>query len=134
MAVTATPIFAQSPAYGVANISTANTNRDGTGTIGTVLAAGSNGTLGEHIDICATGTTTAGVVRLFITLDSGPTSRLWKEILVGAITPSASVAAFMRRINCFLPENSLYLPSGYSLRAATHNAEGFNVHCWGSNL
>ena len=134
MAVTATPIFAQAPAYGVANIATANTNRDGTGTIGTVLAGGANGTLIDHIDICATGTTTAGIVRLFITLDSGPTSRLWKEIVVPAITPSASLAAFMRRIKCVLPENGLYLPVGHSLRAATHNAEGFNVHAYGSHL
>ncbi|MCL4712161.1 MAG: hypothetical protein KJZ73_13040 [Pseudorhodoplanes sp.] len=134
MTITATPIFAQSLAYGVANLSTANTNRDGTGTIGIVLTGGANGTMVDRIEICATGDTTAGVVRLFVTLDSGPTSRLWKEVLVGAITVSATVAAFMRRINCALPENALYLPSGYSLRASTHNAEGFNVHGWGSNL
>jgi hypothetical protein len=134
MAVVATPIFAQGFAYGVANIATANTNRDGTGTIGTVLTADADGTRIDHIDICATGNTTAGVVRLYITLDSGPTSRLWKEILVGAITVSTSVAAFMRRINCALPENDLVLPTGYSLRASTHNAETFNVHAFGSHF
>lgn len=134
MAVTSTPIFAQALAYGVANISTANTNRDGTGTIGTVLTAGSNGTMVDHIDICATGTTTAGVIRIYITLDSGPTSRLWKEILVGAITPSTTVAAFMRRIDCSLPGWELFLPSGYSLRASTHNAETFNVHAYGGTF
>ena len=130
MAVTSTPAFAQSPAYGVANISTANTNRDGSGTLGTVLAAGANGTLIERVDIAAAGTTTAGVVRLYVTLDSGPTSRLWKEILVGAITPSATIAAFMRSVR-----EKLYLPTGYSLRASTHNAETFNVHAQhGGNL
>ena len=129
MAVTATPVFPQSPAYGVAAVSTANTNRDGSGTLGTVVTAGANGTLVERVDVCASGTTTAGVVRLYITLDSGPTSRLWKEILVPALTPSVSVAAFMRSIR-----EPVFLPSGYSLRASTHNAEGFNVHSHGGNL
>lgn len=134
MAVTATPIFVQSAAYGVANISTANTNRDGTGTIGSVLTAGANGTLIDRIEICATGNTTAGVVRIFVTLDSGPTSRLFKEVLVGAISVSASVSAFMRKLSFTMPDNALYLPSGYSLRASTHNAETFNVHAFGGHL
>lgn len=134
MAVVATPIFAQGFAYGVANIATANTNRDGTGTIGSVLVADADGTRIDHIDIEATGTTTAGVVRLFITLDSGPTSRLWREILVGAITPSATVAAFFQSIDCSLPGNALVLPTGYSLRASTHNAEGFCIHAFGSHF
>ena len=39
MAVTATPIFAQALRAGLVSISTANTNRDGTGTIATVITA-----------------------------------------------------------------------------------------------
>ena len=127
MAVTATPIFAQATRHAAVAISTANTNRDGTGTIATVLTAGSNGSLIERIDITAIGTTTAGVVRLFI--HNGSTYFLWKEILVGAITPSATVAAFMRTVR-----EKMFLPSGWSVRAATHNAESFNVHAFGSDL
>lgn len=133
MAVTATPIFAQALRHSAVAISTANTNRDGTGTIGTVFTANAtNGSGVDHIDICATGTTTAGVVRLYV--HNGSTAFLWKEILVSAITPSATVAAFMRRIDCSRPENELTLAAGWSLRASTHNAEAFNVHGFGFDL
>lgn len=132
MAVTATPIFAQAPRHAVAAISTANTNRDGSGTIVAVFTAGSNGSAIDNIQITATGTTTAGVVRLY--KHNGSTAFLWKEILVGAITPSTSVAVFMRRIDCSRPENACYLPSGWSLRASTHNAETFNVHAEGADF
>jgi hypothetical protein len=132
MAVTATPIFVQSPAYGCAQISTANTNRDGSGTIGTVLTAGANGTLVDHIDVCATGTTTAGMVRIYI--HDGSNARLWREITVAAITPSTTVNAFSYRIECGLAESALYLPVSHSLRASTHNAETFNVFAFGGNL
>jgi hypothetical protein len=132
MAVTSTPIFAQAVRHAAATISTANTNRDGSGTIGTILTAGSNGTLIDHVDICAIGTTTAGVVRLYV--HNGSAAFLWKEVLVGAITPSTSIEAFFARIDCSRPENRLVLPSGWSLRASTHNAESFNVHAFGADL
>jgi hypothetical protein len=130
MAVTATPIFAQALRHAVAAISTANTNRDGSGTIGTIFTAdATDGSVLDHIDVCATSTTTAGVVRLFI--HNGSASFLWKEILVSAVAPSTTVAAFMHTIDCSLPGNSCILPAGWSLRASTHNAEGFNIHAFG---
>jgi hypothetical protein len=128
MAVVATPIFSQAPRHAVAAISTANTNRDGSGTIGTIFTAdATDGSYVERVDVCAIGTTTAGVVRLY--LHNGSASFLWKEILVGAITPSASVAAFMRSIR-----ERVFLPAGWSVRASTHNAESFNVHVWGGDF
>jgi len=105
----------------VAAISAANTNRDGTGTIVTVLTAGSNGSRIDDIYIEAAGTVTNGVVRLF--LHNGTTAFLWKEILVTAATPSVTVAAWTSA----LMNLALCLPSGWSLRASTHNAETFNV-------
>lgn len=119
-----TPIFVETPKIGTAQISTANTNRDGTGTVGTVLTAGSNGSRIHRIRVKAGGTTTAGMVRLFI--HDGSAYRLWHEIPVTAITPSATVETFEDEL--YLPgESALALPSGYSLRASTHNAETFNV-------
>ncbi len=116
-----TPAFAATPATAVVQISTANTNRDGTGTIGTVLTAGSSGTRVDQVDITATGTTTAGVVRLFI--HDGSNARLWREVLVTATTPSTTVAVWSQS----LTDLGLILKNGYSLRASTHNAETFNV-------
>lgn len=104
-----------------AQISTANTNRNGTGTIVSVISGASSGTRVDDISIVATGTTTAGVVRLFIS--DGTNIRLWQEILVAAITPSTTVAVW----SATLLNQALLLKSGWSLQAATNNAETFNV-------
>lgn len=115
------PSYAGTTATAIAQISAANTNRDGTGTIVDVgTAAPSAGRRYDKITIAATGTTTAGVVRLFFY--NGSAYRLWKEILVQAVTPSTSVAVW----NYTLYE-TFVLPSGYKLAASTNNAETFNV-------
>jgi len=104
-----------------AQVSTANTNRNGTGTIVTVFTAGSSGSRIDDIYITATGTTTAGVVRLF--LNDGTNTYLFEEILVTAITPSTTVAVFQSvQLNL-----GLILANGWSLRASTNNAETFNI-------
>lgn len=114
--------YAATPRSALAQVSASNTNRDGTGTIVTVFTAGSSGSRIDDITITATGTTTAGVVRLFI--NDGTNTRLWQEILVAAVTPSTTVAVF----SSSLLNQALLLPSGYSLRASTNNAETFNIN------
>jgi len=102
--------YAATPRAAFGQVSTANTNRDGTGTSRI-----------DDIVVVATGTTTAGMVRLF--LHDGTNARLWVELPVSAITPSGTVVAF----NASLLNQALILPSGWSLRASTNNAETFNV-------
>lgn len=113
--------YAATPKTAVAQLSAANANRDGTGTIVTVLTAGTNGTRVDDLTIEATATTTAGMVRLF--LHDGTNARLWREIPVTAITPSATVQAFTSSLSNI----ALVLQTGWSLRAATEKAEAFNV-------
>lgn len=131
MAVTATPIFIQTPKVACVSIATANTNRDGTGTIGTLYTAGSNGSKIDRVQVTAAGTTTAGVIRMFIY--DGSTYYLLSEHLVSAITPSSTVAAFMLNIDYSQAGNGMYLPTGYSLRASTHNAETFKLCAFGGD-
>ena len=111
-----------------AEISAANTARDGTGTVPTIFTAGSEGSLIELIRVVAEGTTTAGMVRIF--LHNGATFFLYDEIPVSAITPSATVEVFQGEI---VPSKPLVLPTGWTLRASTHNAEVFNVFVTGGN-
>ena len=113
--------YAATPKTAVAQVSTANTARDGTGTLATVFTAGASGSRIDDIAIIATGTTTAGMVRLF--LHDGTNARLWREVAVGAVTPSATVSPF----SSLLGSLALVLQTGWSLRASTHNAETFNV-------
>ncbi len=119
-----TPVFIRTPKIGAVAISTANTNKDGTGTIGTVFTAGTDGSRIHRIVIEAITTTTAGMVRLYIY--TGSVYFMWKEISVTAATPSATVQAFISTTELFY-EDALILPTSYSLRASTHNAETFNV-------
>ncbi len=113
--------YASTPRAALGQVSTANTARDGTGTLGTIFTAGSSGSRVDDILIVATGTTTAGMVRLFV--HDGTNARLWAEVPVTAVTPSGTVAAFTST----LLNQALILPNGWSLRASTHNAETFNV-------
>ena len=124
--------FTVQPNLEYSQLTTANTNRDGTGTIVTVASgptASAAAGVGERISrviVQATGTTTAGVIRFYLSLDNGTTNRLICERLVAAITPSTSVAAFRMEVNELA---GLVLPGGNTalLRASTNNTETFNV-------
>ena len=113
--------YASTPKSAAVTISTANTNRDGTGTLVLLITAGSSGTRIDDISIVAKATTTAGVVRLF--KYNGTSYYLWKEILVNANTPSATNSVWSAR----LQNLALVLAPGWSLYASTHNAELFDV-------
>lgn len=125
------PAFGATAKIGQANITVANPNLDGTGTIGTVITAGANGTEVYGVRIKARVTTTAGMIRLF--LHDGTTYRgLLKEIPVPAITKSATVAAFEASVPLSQPIDGvpglpLVLPNLWSLRAAAEKAESFDV-------
>lgn len=105
---------------GIVVISTANSNLDGTGTLGSVITASSNGTLIKRVYLKATNNTTEGMIRLFIF--DGSNSRLINEIPVQAITYSGTTPAFESVV-----ELNIHLKSGYTLKVSTQNAETFNV-------
>ena len=128
--------FASNPKSVTGVVSTANTNRDGTGTLATIatgatrdMAASPPLAGGSRIDalsIAAAGSTTAGMLRLF--LHDGTNARLLAEIPVQAVTPGATTPTWAVRLSkesCdFMP---LILAPGASLRMGTHNAETFHV-------
>lgn len=124
------PIFPLTPVIGVANISTANTNRTVTGTTGltSVRVGGTNGTRVDQISIQATATTTAGMIRLWLYSGSG-NAQLFQEVLVTAITPSATLAAFSTSIQY----STLLIPNGWTLYASTEKTEAFNVILYGGD-
>ena len=125
MAANKEPVFVLAPKSWAVSIATGNTARDGSGTVGTVATAASNGSRIDRVNIVAAVTTTAGVVRLF--LYDGSTYYLLSETLVTAITPSATVAVYSAEIVRDDGQAVCELPSGWSLRATTHNSETFKV-------
>lgn len=132
----ASPNFSATPRVAIGALSAANTNRDGTGTLVTVFTAGASGSRVDSIVIQATATTTAGMVRLY--LHDGTDARLYDEVPVIAVTPGASAPAWSVALGNNAPLSTgrypLMLPTGFSLRAAPHNAEAFLVHAMGGDF
>lgn len=123
MTANTVPIFPLNANIGQARTATANTNRDGTGTLSLIFTAGANGSRVKRILVKATVTTTAGMIRLY--LHDGSNYRLWLEIPVSAITPSASVAAWVYS-SYLTGDQALNLPTGWKIYGAPHNATSFD--------
>ena len=97
MAVTATPIFSQTPVFTVGQtITTANTSKDGTGTVVLLYTAGANGSRIDAIKVRSTGTAVATVVRIFVNNGAANTTAtnnsLYVEATIAATTLSEVAA------------------------------------------
>jgi hypothetical protein len=145
MAVTATPIFAQTPNVGALNaiLSTAMTNTksfDGTETTGTAMAlvftAGANGSRIDQITCrlsstngaTASGTSAATVVRFWINNGSVNTTA-GNNIFLGEVAiPATAVTALgttaLIVYPLLLPVGGLNLPASYRIYAGTTVAAG----------
>lgn len=106
------PSFASTPRVAGASVAT-NTARDGTGTITTVLSAGSGGTKINEVVVKSTGQPADSVVTLF--LFDGTSYYLFDEIDLGAPTAGSNTAAAYRTSVRY---DNVVLPNGWSLRAA----------------
>lgn len=123
------PAFAVAPRIGAVNVATANTNRDGTGTVATLITGAATGTRIAEIVVQARVTTTAGMVRIF--LYDGTTYRFWDEVAIAAATVSATVKG--TRLSTLY--SNLVLPNAsWSLVVSTHNAESIDVIALGADL
>lgn len=126
MAVRTDPVFTKPVAPGAATVSAANTNRDGTGTIVTVVTGVADGLKVVSVRIKATVTTTAGMIRFYYSPDNGATNYLIGEVVVTAITVAANVASF--EADFLLPDGGIDLVGTNDLlRASTEKAEQFRL-------
>lgn len=112
---------------GIATLTAANPNRDGSGTIVSVITGANSGTQIKKIIIKSTGNTTSGMIRLYCYLDAS-TILLFKEIKVQAVTKSASDHSYYTSLDL-----NFILASGYQIMASTENAETFIVTAEGLN-
>lgn len=123
--------------HAVASASTANTNRDGSGTIVSILQAGGGGTRIDVIEVAATGTTTAGNIKLFTSVD-GTVWHYWRELSVSAITASATTKPWSDtstlRTPAGDPQPILELVANERLGFAPHANEAFKAHAFGADF
>lgn len=129
MAANTDPIFGLVPVSPVSVVSAANTGRDGSGTLVSLVTGDTDGTRVEGVQIKATGETTAGMVRFFIY--DGSNNRFFDEVVVSAITPGDAVKSFGW---FWVPPVPLVLPLNYVLKASTHNEETFHLTAIGADF
>ena len=120
--MSAAPQFSSIPINPHGAVSTANTNRDGSGTTLLLYTTPAGHARIDDIAIKARGTTTAGMIRFFLSPD-GVAYRLWKEVSVTAITPSATVQSF----ESLLVSLGLVLVAGMRIYVSTEKAEAFDI-------
>lgn len=106
---------------GMVQISTANSNLDGTGSgVETVITAASNGTYIPRIFIKSITNTVEGTVRFFIF--DGTNTRIINEVHVPQNTKSGTNPAFE-----FVWNADIKLKAGWSIKVSTQYADTFNV-------
>jgi hypothetical protein len=117
---------------GLVMINTANTNRDGTGSLGDVITGTTDGTRVDRVVIKAGGTTTNGMVRVY--LYNGTNTMLWDEVFVPAITASNTAVTFKSTIQSpDLMSPLIVLASGQKIQVSTVQAETFYVTAHGAD-
>jgi hypothetical protein len=107
------PSFAATVRHGVASVSTANTNRDGTGTIADILTAGASGSKIEEIVVKATGDPADCTVVIYIY--DGSTYQVYDEWDIGNPAAGSTTVASYREARTY---ENLMLVSGEKLAAS----------------
>ena len=111
------------PNTGIGVITTANKNLDGTGAVAIFTAdATFNGSVIKSISIDALQSTSEGMVRLFISPDSGTTYYLFNEIYIPQSTQASNIPSF--KVNIPMNYN---LMAGYMIGATTAISEKFGI-------
>ena len=124
-----TPQYAATPRASSVAINTANTALDGTGTLGTLITAGSNGTRVDTIIVKGGGSTSIGLFNLF--LYNGSTSFLIHQESIAAVTVSSSQTSLEIVIDM---TGGMVIPAGSSLKVGTSVANLLYVTAVGGDF
>lgn len=120
------PAYAATPGLEANAVITANTARDGTGTIATILTAGSSGTRIEEIVAKCDGDPADSTLVFY--LHDGSSYHVFDEWDIGNPAAGSATVASYREARRY---DSLVIPSGWSLRCSITvalTAGQFQVH------
>lgn len=125
------PNFISTARIGVASVSTANTNIDGTGTITSLITGAAAGTRILEIDTQCSATSAAALVNIFLSTDSGSTWTLFDQITISSATVSNTVKGNRN----FTLYNNLVLPNAsHVLGVTTTISQATRVYALGGDL
>lgn len=120
------PVYAVTPNVGMAAVSVANANRDGTGTIVDCITAPAAGCRVERIVAKATGDPADSIVTIFV--DDGTGYELFDEIDLGNPAAASATVTGYRATQSY---SDFYLKSGWKLGfAITATPTSGVVNCW----
>lgn len=144
MPANTTPIFPLTQKVSWGKLTTANTAKDGTGTVVTVFTAGANGSRLDQVKVRALGTNVATVLRFFVNNGNANTepnnNSLIHEVTIPATT--LSEVAALTDTDITITKNTTetavpipYLPAGYKLNATigTTVAAGLQITVHGAD-
>lgn len=134
MPANTSPIFPLTPNLAWATVTTANTAKDGTGTVATVYTAGANGSRVDYLKVRALGTNVATVIRVFINNGSTNATAANNTLIVDqtiAATTNSETAQLVDNII----QLDLSLPAGYKINVTigTTVAAGLQVTAVGGD-
>lgn len=128
MAANINPVFGLTPKEAFSRLTTANTAKDGTGTVVTVVTSGANGCMVQDIRAMPLGTNTASVLRVFVnngsTNNTASNNSLWYETSL----PATTLTEVAAQTPVIIPINRT-LQTGYKLNVVigTTVAAGWSV-------
>lgn len=130
--------FVATPVTGRVRLSAGNTGRDGSGTISTLVTGSANGTRIEKVTFVAAGTmvaNSANIGRVWISDTSGANWRLYSEVAISVVTPSASAIGAKQQI---VFSGGLIIPLNIQLGVTVHTGDAagnqFDVIAEGGNF
>jgi hypothetical protein len=132
-----TPNYVGTPKviWNATNVTTANTAKDGTGTVETVFTAGTNGSKVSAVTIRPRGTNVQTVMRLWLN-NGGTNATASNNTCLGEITcPATTLSETAQLVPTDFPINR-DIPAGYKINVTlgTAVAAGFSVTTFGWDL
>lgn len=134
MPANTSPIFPLTPKAEWCTLTTANTAKDGTGTVGTCFTAGTNGARVDFLKVRALGTNVATVLRVFVNNGSDNTIASNNSLILEA-TISATTLSEVAMLADNLITLDISIPPGYKINVTngTAVAAGLQVTGFGGD-
>lgn len=137
MASNTKPVFPKTPIAAVGQtLLTANTAKDGTGTVVTLVTAGADGAKFDGVNIAYTGTSVATTLKLFLNNGGATTTAanntLIKTINVPANTLASEVNSAADFFTAALSGGSLMMPPNYKITACIGITVANAIHVLGT--
>lgn len=134
MAANTAPIYSKVPKVGFGSVATANTAKDGTGTVVTVFTAGVEGGFVNSIVFRAKGTNVATVARVFLNNGSSNTTATNNSLIHEITLPATTNSETSQLAHQELILNRT-IPAGYviNITIGTTVSAGYAVTCFGGD-